>query len=87
LSLHFFQEAVHTEFPFCSRQRTYDKTGFIPFSELSKYMGDKVNLVLQGSSANVDKKKATAMMQEFFGVLNIESALFSGSSSHGISLL
>ena len=34
--------------------------------ELSKYMGDKVNLVLQGSSANVDKKKATAMMQEFF---------------------
>ena len=33
--------------------------------ELSKYMGDKVNLVLQGSSANVDKK-ATAMMQEFF---------------------
>ena len=34
--------------------------------ELSKYMGDKVTLVLQGSSANVDKKKATAMMQEFF---------------------
>ena len=34
--------------------------------ELSKYMGDKVNLVLQGSSANVDKKKATVMMQEFF---------------------
>ena len=34
--------------------------------ELSKYMGDRVNLVLQGSSANVDKKKATAMMQEFF---------------------
>ena len=34
--------------------------------ELSKYMGDKVNLVLQGNSTNVDKKKATAMMQEFF---------------------
>ena len=34
--------------------------------ELSKYMGDKVNLVLQGSSTNVDKQKATAMMQEFF---------------------
>ena len=34
--------------------------------ELSKYMGDKVNLVLQGRSTNVDKQKATAMMQEFF---------------------
>ena len=29
-------------------------------------MGDKVNLVLQGSSTNVDKQKATAAMQEFF---------------------
>lgn len=34
--------------------------------ELSKYMGDKVNIVLQGRSANVDKQKATAMMHEFF---------------------
>ena len=34
--------------------------------ELSKYMGDKVNLVLQGRSTNVDKQKATAAMQEFF---------------------
>ena len=34
--------------------------------ELSKYMGDKVNLVLQGRSTNVDKQKATAMMQDFF---------------------
>ena len=34
--------------------------------ELSKYMGDKVNLVLQGRSTNVDKQKATATMQEFF---------------------
>ena len=34
--------------------------------ELSKYMGDKVNLVLQGSSTNVDKQKATAVMQDFF---------------------
>ena len=33
--------------------------------ELSKYMGDKVNLVLQGRSTNVDKQKATAAMQEF----------------------
>ncbi len=31
--------------------------------ELSKYMGDKVNLVLQGRSTNVDKQKATAAMQ------------------------
>ena len=28
--------------------------------------GDKVNLVLQGRSTNVDKQKATAAMQEFF---------------------
>ena len=34
--------------------------------ELSKYMGGKVNLVLQGRSTNVDKQKATAMMQDFF---------------------
>lgn len=34
--------------------------------ELSKYMGDKINLVLQGNSADVDKKKATEMLQEFF---------------------
>ncbi|GAE83660.1 DUF4783 domain-containing protein [Bacteroides reticulotermitis] len=34
--------------------------------ELNKYMGDKVNLILLGSSTNVDKQKATAMMQEFF---------------------
>lgn len=34
--------------------------------ELSKYMGDKINLILQGRSTNVDKQKATAMMQEFF---------------------
>ena len=34
--------------------------------ELSKYMGDKVNLVFQGRSTNLDKQKATAMMQEFF---------------------
>ena len=34
--------------------------------ELSKYMGDKVNLVLQGRSTSVDKQKATAMMQDFF---------------------
>ena len=27
---------------------------------------DKVNLVLQGSSTNVDKQKATAVMQDFF---------------------
>ena len=27
--------------------------------ELSKYMGGKVNLVLQGRSTNVDKQKAT----------------------------
>lgn len=33
--------------------------------ELSKYMGDKINLVLQGRSTNVDKQKATAMLQEF----------------------
>ena len=34
--------------------------------ELSKYMGDKINLVIQGRSINVDKQKATASMQEFF---------------------
>lgn len=34
--------------------------------ELSKYMGDQMNLTLQGNSTNVDKKKATTMMQEFF---------------------
>ena len=34
--------------------------------ELNKYVGDKVNLVLQGRSINVDKQKATAMLQEFF---------------------
>ena len=34
--------------------------------ELSKYMGDKVNLVLRGRSTNVDKQKATVAMQEFF---------------------
>lgn len=34
--------------------------------ELNKYMGDKINLILLGSSTNVDKQKATAMMQEFF---------------------
>ena len=34
--------------------------------ELSKYMGDKVNLVLQGRSTNVDKPKATAMIQDLF---------------------
>lgn len=34
--------------------------------ELSKYMGAKINLVLQGSSANVDKQKATVLLQEFF---------------------
>lgn len=28
--------------------------------------GGKVNLVLQGRSTNVDKQKATAMMQDFF---------------------
>jgi len=39
--------------------------------ELSKYMGDKVNLVLQGRSTSVDKQKATAMMQEFFTENNV----------------
>ena len=34
--------------------------------ELSKYMGNKVNLVLQGHSTSVDKQKATTVMQEFF---------------------
>ncbi|WP_294628831.1 DUF4783 domain-containing protein [uncultured Bacteroides sp.] len=34
--------------------------------ELSKYMGDKVNLVLQSRSTNADKQKTTAVMQEFF---------------------
>ncbi len=34
--------------------------------ELGKYMENKVNLVLQGRSTNVDKQKATATMQEFF---------------------
>ncbi len=34
--------------------------------ELSKYMGDKVNLVLRGRSTNVDKQKATVAVQEFF---------------------
>lgn len=34
--------------------------------ELSKYMGDKVNLVLLGKSTHVDKLKATTAMQEFF---------------------
>ena len=34
--------------------------------ELSKYMGNKVNLVLQGRSTSVDKQKATIVMQEFF---------------------
>lgn len=34
--------------------------------ELSKYMGDKVNLILPSNSANVDKQKAAAMMQDFF---------------------
>jgi hypothetical protein len=34
--------------------------------ELSKYMGNKVNLVLQGRSTSVDKQKATTVMQEFF---------------------
>ena len=34
--------------------------------ELTKYMGDKVNLVLQGRSTNLDKQKATAVMQDFF---------------------
>lgn len=34
--------------------------------ELSKYMGDKVSLVILARSTNVDKQKATATMQEFF---------------------
>ena len=34
--------------------------------ELSKYMGDKVNLVFQGRSTNLAKQKAAAMMQDFF---------------------
>ena len=34
--------------------------------ELNKYMGDKVNLILPGSSVNVDKQTATAVMQTFF---------------------
>ena len=34
--------------------------------ELSKYLGNKVNLVLQGRSTSVDKQKATTVMQEFF---------------------
>ena len=34
--------------------------------ELSKYMGNKVNLVLQGRSTSVDKQKATTVIQEFF---------------------
>ncbi|WP_308745851.1 DUF4783 domain-containing protein [uncultured Bacteroides sp.] len=34
--------------------------------ELSKYMGNKINLVLQGRSTSVDKQKATTVMQEFF---------------------
>lgn len=33
--------------------------------ELSKYMGDKINLVLLGRSTDVDKQKATAMMLDF----------------------
>lgn len=33
--------------------------------ELSKYLGDKVNLVVEGSSSNVDKQKATTMLQTF----------------------
>lgn len=34
--------------------------------ELSKYMGDKVNLAIPGRSASVDKQQATVAMQEFF---------------------
>lgn len=34
--------------------------------ELSHYMGDKVNLVLQGGSTDVDKQKVTATMRDFF---------------------
>ncbi len=34
--------------------------------ELGKYMGDKVNLVIQNQSANVDKRGAVAKMQTFF---------------------
>lgn len=34
--------------------------------ELNKYLGDKVNLVLQATSTDVDKQKATALMQQFF---------------------
>lgn len=34
--------------------------------ELNKYLGDKVNLVLQGNSTDVDKQKTTALMQQFF---------------------
>lgn len=34
--------------------------------ELSKYMGDKVSLVILVRSTNADKQKATATMQEFF---------------------
>lgn len=34
--------------------------------ELSKYMGDKINLVLQGRSTDVDKQKAATTLQAFF---------------------
>lgn len=34
--------------------------------ELSKYMGNKVNLIFQGSLTNTDKQNATTMMQNFF---------------------
>ena len=34
--------------------------------ELGSYTGDKVSLALRGRSTNVDRKKATATIQEFF---------------------
>lgn len=40
--------------------------------ELSKYMGDKVHLILPDKSANVDRQRATAMMQDFFAQNKID---------------
>lgn len=35
-------------------------------ADLARYFGDKVTLVFQGNSRQMDKQKATAALQEFF---------------------
>ncbi len=42
--------------------------------ELSKYMGDKVNLVLEGRSTNVDKQKAEGSCDAGILLRRIKSA-------------